>query len=94
MIVSVFPSPAANTTLIRPLPSIPTLRKLPSAKLVGSGIAIAFSVNRWLFDLPFKPDWIEVAAMPIVAALIASLAALLAAQAALRIRPAAGLRTL
>lgn len=41
MIVSVFPSPAANTTLIRPLPSIPTLRKLPSAKLVGSGIAIA-----------------------------------------------------
>ena len=60
----------------------------------AAGIAIAFSVNRWLFDLPFKPDWIEIAAMPAAAALIASLAALAAAQAALRIRPAAGLRTL
>ena len=60
----------------------------------AAGIAIAFAVSRFLFDLPFKPDWIEVAAMPIAAALIASLAALAAAQAALRVRPAAGLRTL
>ncbi|MEO5809762.1 MAG: FtsX-like permease family protein [Sphingomicrobium sp.] len=60
----------------------------------GAGIVMAFAVSRWLFDLPFRPGWIEVAAMPLAAALIASLAALLAAQAALRIRPAAGLRTL
>ncbi len=60
----------------------------------AAGIAIAYAVGRWLFELPFRPDWIEVAAMPLAAALVASLAALAAAQAALRIRPAAGLRAL
>lgn len=59
-----------------------------------AGVALAWPVSRFVFDLPFQPDWLAVLAIPAAAALFASLAALAAAQGALRARPAAGLRNL
>jgi putative ABC transport system permease protein len=58
-----------------------------------TGIGAAYGLTRWQFDLPFAPDWASVLALPLAAILLAAGAALAAAQAPLRARPAAGLRT-
>jgi putative ABC transport system permease protein len=60
----------------------------------AAGLLLAWSVSRWLFELPFNPDWATVLGLPVAAGLFACLAALVAAQGALRARPAAGLRSL
>jgi putative ABC transport system permease protein len=57
------------------------------------GTAAAWAVVTQMFDLEFKPDWIGLAGLPLAGVLVAILTALAAAWPALRVRPAAALRS-
>jgi putative ABC transport system permease protein len=59
----------------------------------ATGTLAAYGVVTWLFELPFKPDWPSLLALPLAGMVIAVLTALLAAWPALRARPATALRT-
>jgi putative ABC transport system permease protein len=59
----------------------------------ATGALAAYAVVTWLFELPFKPDWPSLLALPLAGMVIAVLTALLAAWPALRARPATALRT-
>jgi putative ABC transport system permease protein len=59
-----------------------------------TGTAAAFGVVTWLFELPFKPDWPSLLALPLAGMLVAILTAMAAAWPALRARPATALRTI
>ena len=60
----------------------------------ATGVAMAAAIVRWLFDLPFAPDWATLLILPLAAIAVATGAALLAALPALNARPAAALRAL
>lgn len=58
----------------------------------ATGTAAAYGVVTFLFELPFKPDWPSLLALPLAGMGIAVLTALAAAWPALRARPATALR--
>lgn len=59
----------------------------------ATGTAAAYGVVTWLFELPFRPDWPSLLALPLGGMLVAILTAMAAAWPALRARPATALRT-
>jgi putative ABC transport system permease protein len=60
----------------------------------GFGALAAWATVTQLFELPFRPDWISLAALPLAGIAVAVATALLAALPALAARPAAALRSL
>ena len=58
-----------------------------------TGTAAAWGVVTQLFELPFRPDWPSLFALPLAGMAIAVLTALVAAWPALRARPATALRS-
>ncbi|WP_338502429.1 FtsX-like permease family protein [Sphingomonas kaistensis] len=58
-----------------------------------TGTAAAYGVVTWLFELPFKPDWPSLLALPLAGMLVAIFTAMAAAWPALAARPATALRS-
>jgi putative ABC transport system permease protein len=59
-----------------------------------TGTAAAYGVVTQLFELPFRPDWPSLLALPLAGMAVAVLTALAAAWPALRARPATALRAI
>lgn len=60
----------------------------------GAGVLASKLVVDYIFEMPFSPDWMSLALIPLGAILLAVLAAFAAALPALNARPAEGLRAL
>ena len=65
-----------------------------AAAAFAAGIAGAWAIVRFMFDLAFQPDWAMLIILPLAAIAVAVSAALVAALPALSARPAAALRAL